>query len=166
LRAQFGEGEDIKNLLTFGIPGKDCAGFFEEHYPSGEWGLLCAESRPHEMELGTRLEAFTARGYTTTVITDNMVGLCLAKKKAGDVFLFYQRMVDAAALCQGGSLLIAVLARECGISCNLCPTDFDPERAEISFNLSFAGDTIAPRGVKSYLPRTDRVPMHYIGKVW
>ena len=118
------------------------------------------------MELGTRVEAFTARGYTTTVITDNMVGLCLAKKKAGDVFLFYQRMVDNAALCQGGSLLIAVLARECGISCNLCPTDFDPERAEISFNLSFAGDTIAPRGVKSYLPRMDRVPMHYIGKVW
>ena len=148
------------------MPGWDCAGFLEEHYPSRDWGLLCAESRPHEMELGTRLEVFTARGYETVVITDNMVGLCLSQKKAAGVLLFYQRMVDDGALCQGGSLLIAVLAQECGISCNLYPTDFDLERAKISVDLSFAGDTIAPKGVKSFVPRTDRVPMHYIAKVW
>ena len=118
------------------------------------------------MELGTRLGAFTAKGYTTTVITDNMVGLCLAKKKAAGVLLFYQRIVDDGALCQGGSLLIAVLAQECGISCTLYPTDFDLERAKISADLSFAGDTIAPKGVKSYVSRMDTVPMHYIAKVW
>jgi len=39
-------------------------------------------------------------------------------------------------------------------------------RAEISSDLSFAGDTIAPAGVKSFVPRTDRVPMDYIAKVW
>lgn len=148
------------------MPGRDFAGFLEEHYPSREWGLLCAESRPHEIELGSRLEAFTARGYTTTVITDNMVGLCLSKKKATGVFLFYRSMVDDGALCQGGSLLIAVLAQECGISSNLYPTDFDLERVEISSDLGFAGDTIAPKGVTSYIPRIDRVPMHYIAKVW
>ena len=148
------------------MPGRDCAGFFEEHYPSREWGLLCAESRPHEIHLGARLEVFTARGYETVVITDNMVGLCLSQKKAAGVLLFYQRMVNDGALCQGGSLLIAVLAQECGIPCNLCPTDFDLEMAEISSDLSFAGDTIAPKGVKSFVTRTDRVPMHYIAKVW
>jgi len=162
----FGEGEEIKNLLTFGIPGKDCAGFFEEHYPSHKWGLLCAESRPHEIELGTRLEAFTARGYETVVITDNMIGLCLSKKKAAGVFLFYQGMVNDGALCQGGSLLVAILAQECGISCNLYPTDFDLEMAEISSDLSFAGDTIVTKGVKSYVSWKDRVPMSYIAKVW
>ena len=161
------EGWEIKkNLLTFGVPGRDFAGFLEEHYPSREWGLLCAESRPHEIELGTRLEAFTARGYETTVITDNMVGLCFSKQKAAGTFLFCQRMIGDSALCQGGSLLIAVLAQECGIACNLSPTDFDLEMAEISSTLSFAGDTIAPQGVKSFVPRTDRVPMHYIAKLW
>jgi methylthioribose-1-phosphate isomerase len=148
------------------VPGRDFAGFLEEHYPSREWGLLCAESRPHEIELGTRLEAFTARGYETTVITDNMVGLCFSKQKAAGTFLFCQRMIGDSALCQGGSLLIAVLAQECGIACNLSPTDFDLEMAEISSTLSFAGDTIAPQGVKSFVPRTDRVPMHYIAKLW
>ena len=161
------EGWEIKeNLFTFGVPGRDFAGFLEEHYPSREWSLLCAESRPHEIEMGTRLEAFTAKGYTTTVITDNMVGFCLLKKRVESVFLYYQRMADAGALCQGGSLLIAVLAKECGIACNLYPTDFDLEMAEISSTLSFAGDTIAPKGVKSFVTRTDRVPMHYIAKVW
>jgi methylthioribose-1-phosphate isomerase len=148
------------------VPGRDYAGFLVEHYPSREWGLLCAESRPHEIELGARLEAFTARGYETVVITDNMVGLCLSQKKAAGVFLFYQGVINDSAVCQGGSLLIAVLARECGIASNLSPTDFNLEMAESSSTLSFAGDTIAPKGVKSFVPRTDRVPMHYIAKVW
>ena len=161
------EGWGIKkNLLTFGVPGRDFAGFFEEHYPSREWSLLCAESRPHEIELGARLESFPARGYETVVITDNMVGFCLFQKRAAGVLLFYQRMIDDSALCQGGSLLMAVLAQECGIACNLYLTDFDLELAEISFDLSFAGDTIAPKGVKSFVPRTDKIPMSYIANVW
>jgi len=148
------------------VPGRDFAGFLEEHYPHREWDLLVAESRPHEPELGKRLETFAARGYETVVITDNMVGFCLANKGVEDVFLYYQRMADDGALCQGGSLLIAVLAKECGIPCNLSPTDFDPETAEVPGDLSFAGDTIAPKGVKSFVPRTDRVPMSYIDRVW
>jgi methylthioribose-1-phosphate isomerase len=166
VRTLFGEGEEIKNLLTFGIPGKNCAGFFEEHYPSREWSLLCAESRPHESELGTRLEAFTVRGYETVIITDNMVGFCLLKKRVEGVFLYYQRMVDDGALCQGGSLLMAVLAQECGISCNLFPTDYDLEMAEVDTDLSFAGDIIATKGVKSYVSSVERVPMSYFAKVW
>ena len=148
------------------MPGRDFAGFLEEHYPHREWGLLSAESRPHESELGKRLETFTVRGYETVVITDNMVGFCLSKKRVEGVFLYYQRMADGGALCQGGSLLIAILAQELEISCNLSPTDFDLETADISSDLSFAGDTIAPKGVKSLVPRSDRIPMSYIAKVW
>jgi methylthioribose-1-phosphate isomerase len=148
------------------VPGRDFAGFLEENYPNREWGLLSAESRPHETELGKRLEAFTSRGYETVVITDNMVGFCLSKKRVEGVFLFYQRMADYGALCQGGSLLIAILAQELGIPCNLSPTDFDPETADISSDLSFAGDVLATEGVKSYVSRVDKVPMDYISKVW
>ena len=95
-----------------------------------------------------------------------MVGFCLVKKRVEAVFLYYQRMDDDEALRQGGSLLIAVLAHECGISCNLYPTDFDLEMAEITAQLSFGGETIVPKGVKSFVPRTDRTPMDYIAKVW
>ena len=148
------------------MPGGGFAAFLEEHYPHREWGLLTAESRPHEPALGKRLEAFTARGYDTVVITDNMVGFCLLRKRVEGVFLYYQRIADDEALCQGGSLLIAVLAQELGIPCNLAPTDFDPETADVSSDLSFAGDVIASKGVKSFVPRTDRIPMSYIAKVW
>ena len=148
------------------MPGGGFGEFLEEHYPSHVWSLLCAESRPHESELGKRLETFAVRGYETVVITDNMVGFCFAKKSVEGVFLYYQRIVDDEALCQGGSLLVAVLARELGISCNLAPTDFDPETADLSSDLSFAGEAITSKGVKSFVPRTDRIPMSYISKVW
>lgn len=148
------------------MPGESFAGFLEKHYPYREWGLLTAESRPHEPELGKRLEAFTARGYETVVITDNMVGFCLLKKQVENVFLYYRQIADDDAICQGGSLLIAVLAQEVGISCSLFPTDFDPETASIPGELSFAGDVLVTGGVKSYVPRVDKVPMSYISKVW
>jgi methylthioribose-1-phosphate isomerase len=129
-------------------------------------GLITAESRPHEPELGKRLGTLTARGYETVVITDNMVGFCLLKKRVEGVFLYYWKIADDEALCQGGSLLIAVLAQELGISCCLSPTDFNAERASVPAELSFAGDVLVTGGVKSYVPRVDTVPMSYISKVW
>ena len=95
-----------------------------------------------------------------------MVGFCLSKKRVEGVYLYYQQMDDDGALCQGGALLIAVLAQELGIPCNLSPTDFDPVTADIPGNLSFAGDVLATGGVKSYVSRVDKVPMDYISKVW
>jgi len=95
-----------------------------------------------------------------------MVGFCLSQHKAAGVLIFYQQRVTDGALCQGGALLIAVLAHECGISCELLPTDFELETVRITPDLSFAGDRIAPAGVRSWVPRTDRIPLHYIGKVW
>ena len=100
------------------------------------------------------------------VVTDNMVGFCLLKKQVKGVFLFYKQITGDDALCQGGSLLTAVLAQEAGIPCNLSPTDYDPETVEIPGDLSFAGDVLATGGVKSYVPRIDRVPKSYISKVW
>ena len=148
------------------MPGEGFAKFLEEHYPPREWGLLTAESRPHEPELAKKLEAFTARGYETVMITDNMVGFCLLKKRVEGVFIYYRQIADDEALCQGGSLLMAVLAQELGISCCLFPTDFDPETESIPAELSFAGDVLATGGVKSYVPRVDKVPMSYISTVW
>ena len=95
-----------------------------------------------------------------------MVGFCLLKKRVKGVFLYYRQIADDEALCQGGSLLVGVLAQEAGISCNLFPTDFDPETASIPGDLSFAGDALTTGGVKSYVPRVDRVPLSYISKVW
>ena len=112
------------------------------------------------------LTAFTAGDYETVVITDNMVGFCLLKKRVEGVFLFYRQITDDEALCQGGSLLIAILTQEIGIPCSLSPTDFHPESTGLSTDLSFAGDALATGGVKSYVPRVDKVPLSYISKVW
>ncbi len=137
-----------------------------ERYPLKSWNLLCAESRPNEATLSDRLTEFVSRGYETTVITDNMMGFCLSRKKVALVFLFYQRVDKEYAYCQGGSLLAAVLARELKVPCHLYPTDYNPETADNGSSLRFAGNTILPRGVKSFIPQTEKISLSYIAEKW
>jgi methylthioribose-1-phosphate isomerase len=127
---------------------------------------LCAESRPGETVLSDRLTEFVSRGYETTVITDNMMGFCLSRKKVALVFLFYQRTDEEYAYCQGGSLLAAILARELKVPCHLYPTGYNPEIANNGSSLFFAGDAILPRGVKSFIPQAEKISLSYISEKW
>ena len=140
--------------------------FLKVRYPSGEWALWCAESRPHETIVSERLKHFVSAGYEVVVIADNMMGFCIAQKKIDCVMVFYHRLSEAYACCQGGGLLVAVLARELGCVCNLCPTDFDPEKETPGDSLCFAGENITPRGARSYVPRVDKVPVRYFAEKW
>jgi methylthioribose-1-phosphate isomerase len=150
----------------YGIPGKAFAEFLKVHYPSGQWRLWWAESRPFETVVSERLKVFIAAGYETVVIGDNMIGFCIAQKKVSAVFVFYQHVTNEHACCQGGGLLVAVLAKELGVACNLYPTDFDSEKAATGDSLSFAGHNITPPGAKSYIPRLDLVPLRYFKEKW
>ena len=136
------------------------------HYPSGQWTIWCAESRPFETVVSEWIKVFIAAGYETVVIADNMIGFCMAQKKVQSVFVFYQRLTSEDASCQGGSLLVAVLARELGLDCNLHPTDFDHEKAAIRDTLCFVGDSIVPPGAKSCIPGVDRVALSYFKERW
>ena len=116
--------------------------------------------------LSDRLTEFVSRGYETTVITDNMMGFCLSRKKVALVFLFYQRVDKEYAYCQGGSLLAAILSKELKVPCHLYPTDYNPETADNSSSLRFAGNTILPRGVKSFIPQAEKISLSYIAEKW
>jgi methylthioribose-1-phosphate isomerase len=150
----------------YGIPGKEFAEFLKVQYPSGQWKLWWAESRPFETVLSERLEPYIAGGYETVVIGDNMIGFCMVQKKVNTVFVFYQQLTNEHACCQGGGLLVAILAKELGVACNLYPTDFDPEKAATGDSLSFAGHNITPPGSHSYIPGADRVALSYFSERW
>ncbi len=155
-----------KNLLLFGVPGADFVAFLKAHYPCDQWRLWWAESRPYEIVLSERIKASIAGGYETVVIGDNMIGFCITQKKVNTVFVFYHHVTNEHACCQGGSLLVAVLARELGVDCNLYPTDFDLEKEAAGNTLCFAGSAITPPGAKSYIPGMDRVALSYFKKRW
>ena len=156
-----------KHLLIFGVPDKDFTGFLLRHYPVTDgWELFCAEGRPCESILSERLVDFTSRGYGVTVISDNMMGFCLSRKEVALVFIFYQRIDKDCAYCQGGSLLAAVLAKELNIPCHLYPTDYRLEEADNGHSLCFAGEPIAPRGVRSFISGVEKVPMSYVSEKW
>lgn len=162
-----GEGLTIKkNLLMYGVPGNGFPKFLKDHYPADQWALWWAESRPFETVLSEKLKAYVDGGYETFVIGDNMVAFCMARKKVHNVYVFYQHLTNEYACCQGGGLLVAVLAEELGIACNLYPTDFDPEKAAIGDSLCFAGDNIVPPGAKSFIPGVDRVALSYFREKW
>lgn len=162
-----GGWEIKKHLLIFGVPEKDFTEFLSKHYPVTDgWDLFCAEGRPYENILSERLVNFTSRGYGVTVISDNMMGFCLSKKGVALVFIFYQRIDKDCAYCQGGSLLAAVLAKELNIPCHLYPADYREKEADNSRPLCFAGEPIAPRGVRSFIPEVEKVPMSYISEKW
>ena len=108
----------------------------------------------------------TSRGYETTVISDNMIGFTLSKKKVDLVFIYYHWINKNSAYCQGGSLLTAVLAKELGIPCHICPTDYNGKAADNGHSICFAGETIAPKGVKSFMPRMEKVPLSYVSERW
>ena len=109
---------------------------------------------------------FISRGYETTVITDNMMGFCLSKKKIALVFIFYQRIDNDFVYCQGGSLLTAVLAKELRIPCHIYPTDYNLKVADNGHSLCFAGDIVSPKGVKSFIPQVEKVPLTYVSEKW
>lgn len=140
--------------------------FLKVRYPSGEWVLWCAESRPHETIVSEKLTHFVSAGYEAVVIADNMMGFCIAQKKIDCVMVFYHRLSEAYACCQGGGLLVAVLARELGCVCNLYPTDFDPAKAAIGDTLCYAGKHIVPRGAMCFIPGVDRVALSYFKERW
>lgn len=140
--------------------------FVRAHHPPGEWALWCAESRPYETAVSSRLASFLSAGYETVVIADNMIGYCITQKKIDSAILFYRNLSGEHAFCQGGGLLVAVLARELGIPCNLCHTDFDRDTATAKDTLCFAGENITPGGARSYIPEVDRVPLSYCAEKW
>jgi hypothetical protein len=109
---------------------------------------------------------FTSRGYEVTVISDNMIGFCLSKKRVAFLVIFYQRINKDYAYCQGGSLLAAVLAKELNIPCHLYPTDYRVGEVGNGHSLCFAGEPITPRGVRSFITGVEKVPMSYIAKKW
>lgn len=140
--------------------------FVRAHYPSAEWALWCAESRPYETAVSSRLASFISGGYETCIIADNMIGYCISQKKIDPAILFYRNLSGEYALCQGGSILVAVLARELGCSCNLYPTDFDFSRDMTEDSLCFAEERITPSGARGYVPREDKVPLGYFTEKW
>ena len=52
------------------------------------------------------------------------------------------------------------------VPCHLYPTEYNVEIADNGFSLGFAGATILPKGVKSFIPKAEKIPLSYIAEKW
>ena len=128
----------------------------------GEHAFVC-EGRP-SLEAGRKTSAILLKkGITPTVISDNMSGFLFFKGLVKQVFIACQYADKTGALCDTGSLILAVLAKRHKIPLTLLVAEHrtrflgDPKAI-----LSFEGKMIAPKNTHGYVPLVEWVPAKYL----
>jgi methylthioribose-1-phosphate isomerase len=135
--------------------------------------VVATETRPQLQ--GARLTAYELKrdGIPVTLITDNMVGFVMMKKRVNLVIVGADRIVRDAVINKIGTYSIAVLAKEHGIPFYVAaPTstlDIAHNSSEVVIEernpeevTHFRLKRIAPRGVKAMNPAFDVTPMKYV----
>ncbi|MGQ9460938.1 MAG: S-methyl-5-thioribose-1-phosphate isomerase [Candidatus Bathyarchaeaceae archaeon] len=138
--------------------------------------VIATETRPKLQ--GARLTAYELKrdGIPVTLITDNMVGYVMSRKRVDKVFVGADRIVQDAVINKIGTYTIAVLAHEHGIPFYVAaPTstmdlsrtsdeavieERNPE--EVTHILS---QRIAPEGIEVMNPAFDVTPMKYVSAI-
>lgn len=138
--------------------------------------VIATETRPKLQ--GARLTAYELKrdGIPVTLITDNMVGFVMAKKRVNLVVVGADRIVRDAVINKIGTYSIAVLAKGHGVpfyvAAPMSTMDLDHTSDEVVIEerdskevTHFLSKSIAPRGVKVLNPAFDITPMKYVRAV-
>ncbi len=135
--------------------------------------VIATETRPKLQ--GSRLTAYELRrdGIPVTLITDNMVGFVMARKRVNLVVVGADRIVKDAVINKIGTYSVAVLAKEHGVpfyvaapksTMDLEHTSRDViiEEREPDEVTGFRSVRTAPKDIKVMNPAFDVTPMKYV----
>jgi methylthioribose-1-phosphate isomerase len=138
--------------------------------------VVAAETRPKLQ--GARLTAYELRrdGIPVTLITDNMVGYVMSRGMVDEVIVGADRIVKDAVINKIGTYTVAVLAKEHRIPFYVAAPkstfDLGHKSSEVVIEergpeevVNFAGQRIAPEGVKVMNPAFDITPIEYVSAV-
>jgi methylthioribose-1-phosphate isomerase len=125
--------------------------------------VFVCEGRP-TLEGGRKTtQVLLKRGITPIIISDNMAGFLFFKGWVKEVIIACQYADDTGALCDIGSLILAVLAYKHKVPLKLLPAEHRTRfLGDPGAILSFEGKRIAPRGTHSYVPLVEWVPVKYL----
>lgn len=117
------------------------------------------EGRPHLTPGKTCITGLTKMGITPTLICDNMAGFLFAKGMVKEVWLSYVEEGDRGALCLIGSSILGLLAKRHQVPVNCYASNAKKDvMAESKTMTSFAGTTVAAKGIEAYVPLLEWVP--------
>ena len=125
--------------------------------------VFVLEGRPHLESSRRACRELLKRKIQPTLIADNMAGFVLKKKLVNEIALACQENNKDSALCQVGSLILAVLGKRHDVAVRLYPTAVKQKVTGSAKDIFyFNKKRVAPAGIKAYVPLLEEVPQKYL----
>ena len=106
------------------------------------------------------------RNIQPTLIADNMAGFLFNKGLIHEVGTTYQDVKNQDALCQIGSLILAVLGKKHRVPVYCYPSLVKQKLEGTLKDICYFNNVrVAPGGIKGYVPFLEWVPQKYITKI-
>ncbi|MFH0877343.1 MAG: hypothetical protein V1863_03880 [Candidatus Omnitrophota bacterium] len=143
--------------LVFGIPQCGFFGFLKGRR------VFVAELRPGLEGIKTVADQAKAEGADPVVVCDNMLAFCMERGLVSAVHIFYGSLRTKKAICRTGSLIAAICGQEHKIPVYLHKGT--ARRVRPSSLLKIDGRTVTSRGIKTYAPLAEEVPLSLVSKI-
>ncbi len=146
-------------VIVYGVPrSDDYAQLSHTLRDEQADGFLIPEMRPQLWGAQEVARELIQRGMSTTLISDNMMGIFFAQKEIRCVYLFYQKLDEIGPVGICGSLLTARLAQVHEIPVKLLRSGETQQRPLDDTVTTFVGKRVCPEGVSPYPIEKERIP--------
>lgn len=146
-------------------------GVFEDHFfdrfsKNNNGNIFILEGRPFLTSAKANSAELIKRKLKPTVLADNMAGFLFYQNRVKEVWLAYQILDRKGAMCYSGALILGVLAKRHKVPVYLYKGIYQTgmigkEKDIFQFN----GKSVAPSGIKGYVPLIEWLPNKYMTKV-
>ena len=156
--------KDHSITLLHGVFSKQ---FFDQLKKANCQEVFVMEGRPSLEAAQTNCRELLKRKIAPTLISDNMAGFLFLKNLLKEVWVAYQLCDESGALCNTGALILGVLGKKHNIPVYLflsgTKTRFLGKEKDL---ICFQNKTIAPKGIRAYVPLVEWLPKKYITKIF
>lgn len=151
-----------KESITL-LHGVFTSDFFDQLKEKKVTEVFVTEGRPSLEAARLNCRELLKRKITPTLISDNMAGFLFFKNLVKEVWIAYQISDTEGAVCDIGALILGVLGKRHNIPVYLFSsnrkTRFLGQEKDL---LNFKNKTVAPKGIRAYVPLIEWLPMKYI----
>ncbi len=151
--------EQKRLVLLYGVPHSDDYAQLSHALKDEQAdGFLVPEMRPQLWGAQEVAQEFIQRGMSTTLISDNMMGIFFAQKEIRCVYLFYQKLDENGPVGICGSLLVARLAQIHEVPIKLLRSGETPPQSLDDTVTTFVGQQVCPEEVSPHPIEKERIP--------
>ena len=141
--------------------------FFQQFKKNNSPEFFVIEGRPNLEAASANARNLLQKKIIPTVISDNMAGFLFLKDLVKEVWIAHQAADCDGALCDIGALVLGVLGKHHHVPVYLFPsgrkTNFMGKEKDLT---RFKNKTIAPKGIRAYVPLVEWLPAKYITKIF